>query len=57
MVELDEPVGKNNGVIAGHFYFKVPDNCGVLCVPRKCSAFEYGVEPGLLPNGEEDENA
>lgn len=34
-VELDEAVGKNNGLVGGHQYFKVDDNKGVLCVPRK----------------------
>jgi dynactin complex subunit len=60
LVELDEPVGKNNGVIDGHVYHEVPEKCGVLCVPRKCSAFEYGAEPDLLPtvrSAEQDENA
>ena len=34
-VELDQPVGKNNGTVGGHVYFKCADNHGVLVGPRK----------------------
>eukprot|EP00049_Salpingoeca_infusionum_P012931 m.240367 g.240367 ORF g.240367 m.240367 type:complete len:1931 (+) comp15309_c2_seq1:504-6296(+) len=34
-VELDEPLGKNNGTVNGHVYFQCPDNHGVLCAPGK----------------------
>jgi len=34
-VEFDEPVGKHNGTIYGHEYFKSVENRGVLVVPRK----------------------
>ena len=36
-VELDEPLGKNNGTVAGHKYFKCRPNHGILCDPRKVS--------------------
>ena len=34
-VELDEPVGKNNGTIKGNFYFAAGANYGVLVKPAK----------------------
>tara|TARA_A100001011_G_C13992105_1_gene707702 strand:- start:69 stop:788 length:720 start_codon:yes stop_codon:yes gene_type:complete len=34
-VEFDDPVGKHNGTILGHQYFKSAENKGVLVVPRK----------------------
>jgi dynactin complex subunit len=34
-VEMDEPVGKNNGTIKGHQYFQCPEDHGVLVVPAK----------------------
>ena len=34
-VELDEPVGKNDGTVGGHVYFKCADSRGVLVAPSK----------------------
>lgn len=34
-VELDEPVGKNDGTVGGHTYFKCADSRGVLVAPSK----------------------
>ena len=50
LVELDIPLGKNNGVIDGHLYYEVAANHGVLCVPRKVSPIVLGAEPDLLPS-------
>lgn len=36
-VELDEPVGKNNGTVGGHAYFQCADKCGLLCHPMHVS--------------------
>lgn len=35
LVELDLPVGKNNGTVGGHVYGAVAPDCGVLVVPSK----------------------
>lgn len=29
-IELDEPKGKNNGIIQGKTYFQCPENCGIM---------------------------
>ena len=34
-VELDDPVGKNNGTVSGHAYFACAEKHGVLVAPRK----------------------
>jgi dynactin complex subunit len=34
-VELDEPVGKNNGIVDGHEYFRCGESKGLLMVPAK----------------------
>ena len=34
-IELDKPVGNNNGTVNGHEYFKTEENKGILCVPKK----------------------
>lgn len=34
-MELDKPVGKNNGTVQGHAYFDTADNCGVFVQVRK----------------------
>ena len=39
-VEFDEPVGKHNGTIYGHEYFKSVENRGVLVVPRKVTIID-----------------
>ena len=36
-VELDEAVGRNNGTVREHEYFKCEENKGVLCAPHKVS--------------------
>jgi dynactin complex subunit len=33
-VELDEPVGKNNGTVNGVAYFTCPESRGLLCHPK-----------------------
>ena len=33
--ELGEPVGKNDGTVGGHTYFKCADSRGVLVAPSK----------------------
>lgn len=37
LVQLPEPVGKNNGIIGGHPYVPggLPDKTGILIVPEK----------------------
>ena len=39
-VEFDEPVGKHNGTIYGHEYFKSVENRGILVVPRKVTIID-----------------
>ena len=39
-VELDEPLGKNNGTVDGHQYFSCPHKHGVLCAPGKVTVIE-----------------
>ena len=42
-VELDQPVGKNNGTVGGHLYFTCADKHGLLCHPMHVSrAVETG---------------
>lgn len=36
-IELDEPVGKNNGEVKGVRYFTCPENCGVFITRHKIS--------------------
>lgn len=42
-VELDHPMGKNNGTVGGDYYFSCPENCGVLCHPDKVTIIREGV--------------
>ena len=39
-VELDQAVGKSNGTVGGHKYFKCKPRHGVLVVPRKVTMVE-----------------
>ena len=39
-VELDEPIGKNNGTVGGHTYFACKERYGILCAPSKVSLSE-----------------
>ena len=39
-VELDEPVGRNDGSINGHKYFDAAPKRGVLCAPQKVSLID-----------------
>ena len=39
-VELDSPVGKNNGTIRGHKYFECDTSKGILTAPRKVSLID-----------------
>lgn len=34
-IELDHPVGKNNGTVGGDYYFSCEQNFGILCHPDK----------------------
>jgi len=34
-IEMDGPVGKNNGTVKGNVYFECADKYGVLCTPHK----------------------
>jgi len=34
-VVFDSPIGRNDGTVGGHAYFKCPANCGVLVAPGK----------------------
>jgi dynactin complex subunit len=42
-VELDEPVGLNNGVVQEHQYFSCAPKFGVLCYPLKVSRYGCSV--------------
>eukprot|EP00043_Microstomoeca_roanoka_P011984 m.113312 g.113312 ORF g.113312 m.113312 type:complete len:2350 (-) comp15356_c3_seq1:622-7671(-) len=46
-VELDEPIGLNNGTVSGHTYFTCPDKHGVLCNPSKVTVLETDTEFGF----------
>jgi len=39
-VELDSPLGRNNGTVKGHTYFSCPPKCGVLVLPVKVVAIQ-----------------
>jgi hypothetical protein len=41
-VEFDESVGKHNGTIYGHEYFKSVENRGILVIPRKVTIIDNG---------------
>eukprot|EP00050_Salpingoeca_kvevrii_P007735 m.298238 g.298238 ORF g.298238 m.298238 type:complete len:1104 (-) comp13814_c0_seq1:278-3589(-) len=41
-VELDRPMGRNNGTVGGHEYFKCEDSHGVLCIPAKVTVLPEG---------------
>jgi len=45
-VEFEEPVGRNNGVVAGHEYFKCADRHGVLVVPGKVILMDDAISEG-----------
>lgn len=42
-VELDEPVGRNNGTVGGNEYFACNDNHGVLVVPNKVTFIDDAI--------------
>lgn len=46
-VELDLPIGKNNGTVSGHTYFRCDPNKGVLVLPKKVTLFGF---PGPRSN-------
>ena len=46
-VELDEPVGDNDGTVDDHCYFSCPPNRGVLLLPTKVTD-TAGIEPALV---------
>ncbi|PIA18827.1 hypothetical protein COEREDRAFT_79388 [Coemansia reversa NRRL 1564] len=43
-VEYDEPVGRNDGSVAGHTYFKCPSNHGSFVRPDKVKVGDYPEE-------------
>lgn len=45
-VEFEEPVGRNNGMVAGHEYFKCADRHGVLVVPGKVILMDDAISEG-----------
>eukprot|EP00729_Bicosta_minor_P006060 gene6060-18469_t len=54
-VELDEPLGKNNGTVKGTTYFECPDEHGVLTKPDKVIIIGPPVEE-LEPTDDDDLN-
>lgn len=48
-VELDHPIGKNNGTVSGHVYFSCPPNCGILCRPDKVRIARLEAPPPPVP--------
>lgn len=38
-VELNTPIGKNDGTVGGHTYFTCEPNRGILCKPDKVRVF------------------
>jgi len=46
-VELDKPLGKNNGTVSRHFYFECAKMHGVLCNPAKVTLLAH-LEPHPL---------
>lgn len=42
-VELDEPVGKNNGMVGGTAYFRSKEKHGVFVRPERVLIGDYGV--------------
>ena len=51
-VKLDEPTGKNDGIVKGKRYFECAANCGVLVRPERVEA---GGFPALDEFADEDE--
>lgn len=39
-IELDAPLGKNNGAVKGETYFTCPDNCGLFVKPSQLRILE-----------------
>jgi hypothetical protein len=48
-VELDQPVGLNNGTVSGHTYFVCQQGCGVLVVPSKAARLSSSTTNRPLP--------
>ena len=42
-VELDDPVGRNNGSVGGEQYFTCADKHGVLVVPNKVTFIDDAI--------------
>lgn len=42
-VELDKPLGKNNGSVRGHEYFVCAESHGVLCNPNKVTLLQSSI--------------
>ena len=49
-VELDQPIGDNDGNVDGVWYFRCPPNCGLLASPNKVSLIPTGGS-SLMPAG------
>lgn len=50
-VELDKPLGKNNGILHGHEFFVCAEKHGVFCSPDKITSLE---SDGLIASNDSD---
>lgn len=51
-IALDEPVGKNNGMIKGTRYFSCERKCGVLVKPKKASRLHDKYDVAVTRSGD-----
>jgi tubulin-folding cofactor B len=40
-IEYDLPVGKHDGSVEGHYYFKCNPKCGVIVKPERVTVGDY----------------
>ena len=52
LVEMDTPVGKNNGTVGGHTYASVSEGHGVLVKPKKCRHAQESTPPVITLAGD-----